>query len=100
VDSSFGGKLPGQLAQKWNHPQAAAINAMSSIGIAHGHNDDYSNKDQNSKHDKGECVQGGPIPPSPRYSRRTGSRTSNPAMTWRWSSTHTPAAFSWEKLIM
>ncbi len=30
------GKLPGQLAQKWNHPQAAAINAMSWIGIATG----------------------------------------------------------------
>jgi hypothetical protein len=29
-------KLPGQLAQKWNHPQAAAINAMSWIGIATG----------------------------------------------------------------
>ena len=26
------GKLPGQLAQKWNHPQASAINAMSAIG--------------------------------------------------------------------
>ena len=23
------GKLPGQLARKWDHPQAAAINAMS-----------------------------------------------------------------------
>ena len=30
------GKLPGQLAQKWNHPQAGAINAMSWIGIATG----------------------------------------------------------------
>jgi len=30
------GKLPGQLARKWNHPQAAAINAMSWIGIATG----------------------------------------------------------------
>jgi Protein of unknown function (DUF3302) len=30
------GKLPGQLAQKWNHPQARAINAMSWIGIATG----------------------------------------------------------------
>src|SRR5271168_3400337 len=30
------GKLPGQLAHKWNHPQAAAINAMSWIGIATG----------------------------------------------------------------
>ena len=30
------GKLPGQLALKWGHPQAAAINAMSWIGIATG----------------------------------------------------------------
>jgi hypothetical protein len=30
------GKLPGQLAHKWGHPQAAAINAMSWIGIATG----------------------------------------------------------------
>jgi Protein of unknown function (DUF3302) len=30
------GKLPGQLAHKWNHPQASAINAMSWIGIATG----------------------------------------------------------------
>jgi hypothetical protein len=30
------GKLPGQLAQKWNHPQARAINAMSWVGIATG----------------------------------------------------------------
>ena len=30
------GKLPGQLAQKWGHPQAAAINAMAWIGIATG----------------------------------------------------------------
>jgi hypothetical protein len=30
------GKLPGQLAQKWGHPQAAAITAMSWIGIATG----------------------------------------------------------------
>ena len=30
------GKLPGQLAQKWNHPQAGAINAMSWVGIATG----------------------------------------------------------------
>src|SRR5271167_2321741 len=30
------GKLPGQLARKWAHPQAAAINAMSWIGIATG----------------------------------------------------------------
>ena len=30
------GKLPGQLAHKWNHPQAGAINATSWIGIATG----------------------------------------------------------------
>ena len=30
------GKLPGQLAQKWGHPQAPAINALSWIGIATG----------------------------------------------------------------
>jgi uncharacterized BrkB/YihY/UPF0761 family membrane protein len=30
------GKLPGQLAHKWGHPQASAINAMSWIGIATG----------------------------------------------------------------
>jgi hypothetical protein len=30
------GKLPGQLAHKWNHPQASAISAMSWIGIATG----------------------------------------------------------------
>jgi hypothetical protein len=30
------GKLPGQLARKWGHPQAAAINATSWIGIATG----------------------------------------------------------------
>jgi Protein of unknown function (DUF3302) len=30
------GKLPGQLARKWEHPQAAAINAMSWVGIATG----------------------------------------------------------------
>jgi hypothetical protein len=30
------GKLPGQLARKWNRPQAGAINAMSWIGIATG----------------------------------------------------------------
>src|SRR6266480_7632198 len=30
------GKLPGQLAHKWNHPQAGAINAMSWVGIATG----------------------------------------------------------------
>jgi hypothetical protein len=30
------GQLPGQLARKWGHPQAAAINAASWIGIATG----------------------------------------------------------------
>jgi len=30
------GKLPGQLAHKWNQPEAGAINAMSGIGIATG----------------------------------------------------------------
>ena len=30
------GQLPGQLARKWGHPQAAAINATSWIGIATG----------------------------------------------------------------
>jgi hypothetical protein len=30
------GKLPGQLARKWRHPQAAAINAAGWIGIATG----------------------------------------------------------------
>jgi hypothetical protein len=30
------GKLPGQLARKWGHPQAAAINAASWIGVATG----------------------------------------------------------------
>ena len=30
------GKLPGQLAHKWGHPQAGAINAMSWVGIATG----------------------------------------------------------------
>ena len=30
------GKLPGQLARRWDHPQAAAINAMSWIGVATG----------------------------------------------------------------
>jgi hypothetical protein len=30
------GKLPGQLARKWNHPQAPAINALGWIGIATG----------------------------------------------------------------
>jgi hypothetical protein len=30
------GKLPGQLARKWGHPQAPAISALSWIGIATG----------------------------------------------------------------
>ena len=30
------GQLPGQLARKWGHPQASAINATSWIGIATG----------------------------------------------------------------
>jgi len=30
------GKLPGDLARKWAHPQAAAINVMSWVGIATG----------------------------------------------------------------
>jgi Protein of unknown function (DUF3302) len=30
------GQLPGQLARKWGHPQAAAINATSWIGVATG----------------------------------------------------------------
>jgi hypothetical protein len=30
------GQLPGQLARKWGHPQAAAINATAWIGIATG----------------------------------------------------------------
>ena len=30
------GQLPGQLARKWGHPQAAAINAAGWIGIATG----------------------------------------------------------------
>jgi hypothetical protein len=30
------GKLPGQFACKWGHPQASAINALSWIGIATG----------------------------------------------------------------
>jgi hypothetical protein len=30
------GQLPGKLARKWGHPQAAAINAASWIGIATG----------------------------------------------------------------
>jgi hypothetical protein len=30
------GKLPGQLARRWGHPQASAINVASWIGIATG----------------------------------------------------------------
>ena len=30
------GQLPGQLARRWGHPQAAAINATSWVGIATG----------------------------------------------------------------
>jgi hypothetical protein len=30
------GKLPGQLARKWGHPQAAAVNAASWSGLATG----------------------------------------------------------------
>ena len=30
------GQLPGQLARKWGHPQASAINAAGWIGIATG----------------------------------------------------------------
>jgi multisubunit Na+/H+ antiporter MnhB subunit len=30
------GKLPGQLARKWGHPQAAAINVAGWIGVATG----------------------------------------------------------------
>jgi hypothetical protein len=30
------GKLPGQLAQKWGHPQAAAVNVAGWIGVATG----------------------------------------------------------------
>ena len=30
------GKLPGELAHKWGHPQASAINAMGWVGIATG----------------------------------------------------------------
>lgn len=28
------GKLPGQLARKWGHPQAAAVNVAGWIGVA------------------------------------------------------------------
>jgi Protein of unknown function (DUF3302) len=30
------GKLPGQLAYKWRHPQAAAVNVAGWIGVATG----------------------------------------------------------------
>ena len=30
------GKLPGQLARKWEHPQAAAVNVAGWIGVATG----------------------------------------------------------------
>jgi hypothetical protein len=30
------GKLPGQLARKWGHPQAAAVNVAGWLGIATG----------------------------------------------------------------
>src|SRR5229473_3354902 len=30
------GKLPGQLAQRWGHPQAAAVNVAGWLGIATG----------------------------------------------------------------
>jgi hypothetical protein len=30
------GQLPGQLARKWGHPQASAINAAGWVGIATG----------------------------------------------------------------
>jgi hypothetical protein len=30
------GQLPGQLARKWGHPQAAAINVASWLGLATG----------------------------------------------------------------
>jgi hypothetical protein len=30
------GQLPGRLARKWGHPQAAAINVASWVGIATG----------------------------------------------------------------
>ena len=30
------GQLPGQLARKWGHPQAAAINVASWLGLAVG----------------------------------------------------------------
>ena len=30
------GQLPGQLARKWGHPQAAAINVAGWVGLATG----------------------------------------------------------------
>jgi len=30
------GKLPGQLARKWGHPQASAINVAGWLGVATG----------------------------------------------------------------
>ena len=30
------GKLPGQLARKWKHPQAAAVNVAGWLGVATG----------------------------------------------------------------
>ena len=30
------GQLPGQLARKWNHPQAAAVNVAGWAGLATG----------------------------------------------------------------
>jgi hypothetical protein len=30
------GKLPGQLARKWGHPQAAAVNVAGWVGVATG----------------------------------------------------------------
>lgn len=30
------GKLPGQLARKWGHPQAAAVNVAGWLGVATG----------------------------------------------------------------
>ena len=30
------GKLPGQLARKWGHPQAVAINVAGWVGLAAG----------------------------------------------------------------
>jgi hypothetical protein len=30
------GQLPGRLARKWNHPQAAAVNVAGWLGVATG----------------------------------------------------------------